>query len=91
MVILVYNFFFLLYRYSESLYSLLSVGGVYHLLSGEKNLAVTLLALSGSARSNGILNAGYVCFETLHQTFDVIMERKSAFVSFCTVSSLPFQ
>uniref|UniRef100_A0A7N0UPG1 GPI mannosyltransferase 2 n=1 Tax=Kalanchoe fedtschenkoi TaxID=63787 RepID=A0A7N0UPG1_KALFE len=64
--------------YSESLYSLLSVGGIYHLLSGENNLAVTLLALSGSVRSNGILNAGYVCFETLHGTYVALIHRKSA-------------
>ncbi|KAL9679927.1 hypothetical protein QQ045_017798 [Rhodiola kirilowii] len=67
--------------YSESLYSLLSVGGVYHLLSGEKSVAIILLALSGSVRSNGILNAGYVCFETLHLTYDTILHRKSAFAA----------
>ncbi|CAM8949231.1 unnamed protein product [Rhodiola kirilowii] len=70
-----------MYRYSESLYSLLSVGGVYHLLSGEKSVAIILLALSGSVRSNGILNAGYVCFETLHRTYDTILHRKSAFAA----------
>ncbi|CAM8951644.1 unnamed protein product [Rhodiola kirilowii] len=67
--------------YSESLYSLLSVGGVYHLLSGEKSVSIILLALSGSVRSNGILNAGYVCFETLHRTYDTILHRKSAFAA----------
>ncbi|KAL9680670.1 hypothetical protein QQ045_018555 [Rhodiola kirilowii] len=67
--------------YSESLYSLLSVGGVYHLLSGEKSVSIILLALSGSVRSNGILNAGYVCFETLHRTHDTILHRKSAFAA----------
>ncbi|KAM7473836.1 hypothetical protein LguiB_021079 [Lonicera macranthoides] len=34
--------------YSESLYSLLSIGGLYHLMSGKSNYATLWLALSGS-------------------------------------------
>ncbi|KAM7469501.1 hypothetical protein LguiA_007684 [Lonicera macranthoides] len=50
--------------YSEILYALLSIGGC-HLMSGKSNYATLWLALSGSARSNGVLNAGYVCFQTM--------------------------
>ncbi|KAM7469543.1 hypothetical protein LguiA_007726 [Lonicera macranthoides] len=50
--------------YSEILYALLSIGGC-HLMSGKSNYATLWLALSGSARSNGVLNAGYICFQTM--------------------------
>ncbi|KAK1548900.1 hypothetical protein Q3G72_035349 [Acer saccharum] len=58
--------------YSESLYALFSVGGLYYLISGAKNIAVLWLALSGCARSNGVLNAGYFCFQTMHQAYDAL-------------------
>ncbi|XP_058108525.1 uncharacterized protein LOC131251674 [Magnolia sinica] len=63
--------------YSESLYSLFSLGGLYHLLSGANTIAVLLLAVSGSARSNGVLNAGYFCFQGMHQAYDAILRKKS--------------
>ncbi|KAL5571113.1 hypothetical protein UlMin_020710 [Ulmus minor] len=62
--------------YSESLYALLSIGGLYHLVSGRNTIAVPCLALSGLARSNGILNAGYICFQTMHQTYNAILRKK---------------
>lgn len=68
-------------RYSESLYALFSVGGLYHLISGKNSIAVLWLALSGLARSNGVLNAGYVCFQTMHLAY-VALLRKRAFVSY---------
>ncbi|KAK7317903.1 hypothetical protein RJT34_02513 [Clitoria ternatea] len=55
--------------YSESLYALLTFGGMYHFVSGGNDLAVVLFALSGSARSNGVLNAGYICFQTMHRAY----------------------
>ncbi|CAH8389108.1 unnamed protein product [Eruca vesicaria subsp. sativa] len=58
--------------YSESLYALFSIGGVYHLLSGTSNVAVIWFALSGCARSNGILNAGYICFQTMHRAYEAL-------------------
>ncbi|KAF8398541.1 hypothetical protein HHK36_017471 [Tetracentron sinense] len=58
--------------YSESLYALFSFGGLYHLISGSNTMAVILLALSASARSNGVLNAGYFCFQAMHQAHDAI-------------------
>ncbi|KAL5727750.1 hypothetical protein ACHQM5_000907 [Ranunculus cassubicifolius] len=61
--------------YSESLYSLFSFGGIYYLLSGANIIAVLAFALSGSARSNGVLNAGYICFQTMHQTIDAIQKK----------------
>ncbi|KAF5735719.1 GPI mannosyltransferase 2 isoform X1 [Tripterygium wilfordii] len=64
------------YRYSESLYALFSVGGVYHLISGVNSSAVFWFALSGCARSNGVLNAGYFCFKTLHQAYDTVFQKK---------------
>ncbi|KAJ7980551.1 GPI mannosyltransferase 2 [Quillaja saponaria] len=62
--------------YSESLYSLLSIGGLYHLASDRKNIAVLCLALSGCARSNGVLNAGYLCFQMMHQAYDAALRKK---------------
>lgn len=64
--------------YSESLYALFSLGGVYHLLSGANTIAVLLFALSGAARSNGVLNAGYFCFQAMHQAYDAIFQRNHA-------------
>ncbi|KAM7469443.1 hypothetical protein LguiA_007626 [Lonicera macranthoides] len=66
--------------YSESLYALLSIGGLYHLISGKTNYATLCLALSGSARSNGVLNAGYICFQTMHRAYDVVFVNKRYYV-----------
>lgn len=71
------------HRYSESLYALLSIGGIYHLVTDGNRIAVLWLALSGCTRSNGVLNAGYVCFRTLHRAYDAVFVRKNAYVSFC--------
>ncbi|RZC60665.1 hypothetical protein C5167_022421 [Papaver somniferum] len=62
--------------YTESLYSLFSLGGIYHLLSGGNTIAVLLFALSGFTRSNGVLNAGYICFQAMHQACDAIFQKK---------------
>lgn len=48
---------------------------------GTKNIAVLWLALSGCARSNGVLNAGYFCFQTMHQAYDALFLKKRGFVS----------
>ncbi|KAL8143267.1 hypothetical protein V2J09_016299 [Rumex salicifolius] len=64
--------------YSESLYSLLTFGGLYYLISGAKNISVPWLALSGFARSNGVLNAGYFCFQTMHQCYNAIFVKRRA-------------
>ncbi|MCL7028451.1 hypothetical protein MKW94_001896 [Papaver nudicaule] len=63
--------------YTESLYSLLSLGGIYHLLSGGNTIAMLLFALSGFTRSNGVLNAGYICFQAMHQAYDAIVRKNS--------------
>lgn len=70
-------------RYSESLYSLFSLGGLYHLIAGSNNIAVLWFALSGCARANGVLNAGYFCFQTMHQVYHGLFLKKYASVSFC--------
>ncbi|CAI9106780.1 OLC1v1005999C1 [Oldenlandia corymbosa var. corymbosa] len=62
--------------YSESLYALLTVSGVYYLLIGGDNVATLCFALSGAARSNGMLNAGYICFLTMHQAYETIFLKK---------------
>ncbi|GJN11814.1 hypothetical protein PR202_ga30039 [Eleusine coracana subsp. coracana] len=62
--------------YSESLYALFSLGGVFYLFSGANTVAMIMLALSGSARSNGALNAGYFCFQALLQTYDSVIQKK---------------
>ena len=67
--------------YSESLYALLSVGGLYYLKSRSDNIALFWFALSGFARSNGV-HAGYFGFKTMHQAYDAAFLRKRAFVSF---------
>ncbi|XP_062105937.1 uncharacterized protein LOC133817438 [Humulus lupulus] len=66
--------------YTESMYALFSIGGLYHLVSRNNKIAVPWLALSGFARSNGVINAGYICFQTLHQACDSIL-RKKAFLT----------
>ncbi|KAG2675167.1 hypothetical protein I3760_13G172200 [Carya illinoinensis] len=63
--------------YSESLYALFSIGGIYHLVTGGNSIAVLLLALSTCARSNGVLNAGYFCFQTLHQAYEALYLSKN--------------
>ncbi|WRX34963.1 GPI mannosyltransferase 2 - like 1 [Theobroma cacao] len=67
--------------YSESLYALFSVGGLYYLKSRANNIAVFWLALSGFARSNGVLNAGYFGFQTMHQAYDAAFLKKRAFLA----------
>ncbi|XP_031401910.1 GPI mannosyltransferase 2 isoform X2 [Punica granatum] len=66
--------------YSESLYALLSVGGVFYLLSGASNVAVLWLALSGLSRSNGMLNAGYIFFQAMHQVYNAWFIKKKSFL-----------
>lgn len=63
------------------MYALLSVGGLYHLVTGGNSAAVLWFALSGCARSNGVLNAGYFCFQTLHRAYDAVFIEKRAYVS----------
>ncbi|RXI03765.1 hypothetical protein DVH24_038039 [Malus domestica] len=66
-------------RYSETLFVLFSVGGLYHLISGKDVIAVLWFALSGFSRFNGVLNAGYFCFQTMHQAYDAVFLRKRPF------------
>ena len=68
-------------RYTESLYALFSIGGVYYLMSGANNFPVLWLAVSGSARSNGVLNAGYYVFKALNQSYYAMYVKKHACVS----------
>ena len=51
------------------------------MISGGNVLAVTFLALSGLARSNGILNAGYFCYQTMHRAYDAVFQKRQASVS----------
>ncbi|CAK9313595.1 unnamed protein product [Citrullus colocynthis] len=62
--------------YTESLYSLFSLGGLYHLMSGRHGVSALWLALSCCARSNGVLNAGYICFLTMHWAYDALLLKK---------------
>nr|GME04366.1 GPI mannosyltransferase 2 [Ipomoea batatas]GME04402.1 GPI mannosyltransferase 2 [Ipomoea batatas] len=68
--------------YTESLYALLSIGGLYYFTSGARNIATLCFALSGFSRSNGILNAGYICFQTMHSAYSAVFIKKSAFFAF---------
>ncbi|XP_010535916.1 PREDICTED: GPI mannosyltransferase 2 isoform X2 [Tarenaya hassleriana] len=81
--------------YSESLYALFSIGGVYHLISGTSSIAVFWFALSGFARSNGVLNAGYICFRTMHRAYDALYMKRRIHVVItgflqCVCICLPF-
>ncbi|KAF3338097.1 GPI mannosyltransferase 2 [Carex littledalei] len=67
--------------YSESLYALFSFGGLFHLFSGSSTLAMIMLALSGSARSNGAVNAGYFCFMALMQAISAVIQKKRPFLA----------
>ncbi|KAL3640486.1 hypothetical protein CASFOL_015454 [Castilleja foliolosa] len=62
--------------YSESLYALLSFGGLYYFMSGTNFYATFWFALSGFARSNGVLNAGYICFRSMQQANKAFIARK---------------
>ncbi|XP_076947923.1 uncharacterized protein LOC143619969 [Bidens hawaiensis] len=73
--------------YSESLYALLSIGGLYFLLSGSNNLAAIWFAFSGCARSNGVLNAGYIGFQTMHRAYNALFLQKNTFLMFRVVIS----
>lgn len=75
-------------RYSESLYALFSFGGLYYLVTGGNTIAVVSFALSGWARSNGVLNAGYFCFQTMHRAYDALFLKKRACVSFIFLDCL---
>lgn len=66
--------YFFLYSYTESLYALFSFGGLYNLFTGYNTIAVVFFALSGFARSNGVLNAGYFCFQTMHIVYKSIFQ-----------------
>ncbi|KAM1354368.1 hypothetical protein PS2_028516 [Malus domestica] len=67
--------------YSETMFALFSVGGLYHLISGKHVIAVLWFAISGFSRSNGVLNAGYFCFQTMHQAYDAVFLRKRPFLA----------
>ncbi|CAN6696747.1 unnamed protein product [Malus baccata var. baccata] len=57
-----------------------SVVGLYHLISGKDVIAVLWFVLSEFSRSNGVLNAGYFCFQTMHQAYDAVFLRKRPFL-----------
>ncbi|KAL6842118.1 hypothetical protein ACP4OV_028097 [Aristida adscensionis] len=80
--------------YSESLYALFSLGGLFYLFSGANTVAMIMLALSGSARSNGALNAGYFCFQALLKAYDAAVQKKRplggvGFLRYFQVKQLP--
>ncbi|GER40166.1 GPI mannosyltransferase [Striga asiatica] len=66
--------------YSESLYALMTFGGLYHFLSGSNLFATFCFALSGCARSNGVLNAGYICFRSMQQMKEAFISRKWSYL-----------
>ncbi|KAK6148610.1 hypothetical protein DH2020_019522 [Rehmannia glutinosa] len=66
--------------YSESLYAFFSFGGLYHFMNGTYFCATFWLALSGCARSNGVLNAGYICFRSMQQVNEAFVSRKRAYL-----------
>ncbi|XP_027163871.1 GPI mannosyltransferase 2 isoform X1 [Coffea eugenioides] len=77
--------------YSESLYAVFSIVGLYNLLGHANNVATLCFALSGAARSNGMLNAGYFCFQAMHQAYDAIILKKHASLALPVVVSGAFR
>uniref|UniRef100_A0A0D9XZJ2 GPI mannosyltransferase 2 n=1 Tax=Leersia perrieri TaxID=77586 RepID=A0A0D9XZJ2_9ORYZ len=71
--------------YSESLYALFSLGGIFYVFTGANTIAMIMLALSGSARSNGALNAGYFCFQALLHAYDAAFQKKSPMLAVQTL------
>ncbi|KAL7139373.1 hypothetical protein ABFS83_09G046100 [Erythranthe nasuta] len=66
--------------YSESLYAFLSFGGLYHFMNGAYNYSTFWFALSSCARSNGVLNAGYICFHAMLQVYEAFFSKKRAYL-----------
>lgn len=50
-------------------------------MSGAKNKSTLWFALSVLARSNGVLNAGYIGFQTMHQAYDAAYYKRRVYVS----------
>lgn len=50
------------------------------MFTGANTIAMIMLALSGSARSNGALNAGYFCFQALLHAYDAAFQKKQPMV-----------
>lgn len=67
--------------YSESLFSLLSFAGVYYFLSGVNWKALLLFALSGAARSNGVINAGFFLFQAMHHSYDAFFQQNQTLLA----------
>ena len=61
---------------------------MFYLFSGAHTVAVIMLTLSGSARSNGALNAGYLCFQALLQAYDAAVQKKRPLVCSTSVINL---
>lgn len=59
---------FMVASYSETLYFFCVVCGLYYLESSRKMLTVFMFALSSLARSNGLLNIGFLLYESLGMT-----------------------
>ncbi|KAM7263697.1 hypothetical protein ACFE04_001380 [Oxalis oulophora] len=76
--------------YAESLYALFSIGGVYHLVSGASNFSVLWFALSGCARSNGVINVGYLCFQAMHKVYQVMAQKKGVHLALQVIVAAAF-
>ncbi|KAL0342527.1 UNVERIFIED_CONTAM: GPI mannosyltransferase 2 [Sesamum calycinum] len=65
--------------YSDPESVLLSFGGLYHFMNGTDYFATVWLALSGCARSNGVLNAGYICYRRMQLVNKAFLSRKCTY------------
>lgn len=50
-------------------------------MDGSYNYATLWLALSGCARSNGVLNAGYICYCAMQKVNAAISSKHHSYVS----------
>ncbi|XAR72360.1 hypothetical protein NMG60_11018972 [Bertholletia excelsa] len=56
-------------------------------MSGGNNVATLLLALSGAARSNGVINAGYICYMTMHRTYHAIFHGRKYYLALQVIAA----
>lgn len=61
-------------RYSESLFALCSFAGLWQFVSGRTWTAALIFGLSSGVRSNGVLHAGFFCFQAMHCAYKAAIQ-----------------